>query len=218
MYHKAISAAAAAERIPDGAALLIGGFMGVGSPHRIIDELVRQGRKDLTVIANDTGMLNYGIGKLIHAKVVRRLIATHIGLNPETQQQMIANEIDVELVPQGTFAERIRSGGYGLGGVITPTGVGTIAAEGKRTIDIDGQTFLVEMPIKADFALIGCHRADYMGNLDYSLTERNFNPIMAMAGDTVIAEPTHVVPVGSIAPDHVVTPHVVVDLFIARGH
>lgn len=214
---KAISVTKAVEMIPDGASLLVGGFMGVGSPHRVIAELVRQGRKDLTVIANDTAWPGVGIGLLIAAKAIKKLIVTHIGLNPETQRQMIAGEIEVELVPQGTLAERIRAGGFGLGGVLTPTGVGTVVAEGKRTIDIDGTSFLLELPVKADFALIAAYRADYDGNLDYALTARNFNPIMAMAGEKVIAEPNEVVPVGVIPPDVVVTPHVLVDHFIEKG-
>jgi len=218
MFDKATSAAQAAAQIPDGASLLIGGFMGVGSPHRLIDELVRQGRKHLTIIANDTAMPGNGIGKLIAARAVDTLITTHIGLNPETQRQMIAGDIEVELVPQGTLAERIRSGGYGLGGVLTPTAVGTIAAEGKRTLMIEGRTYLLELPIKADFALIGCQRADYQGNLVYALTARNFNPIMAMAGAVVMAEPVEIVPVGEIPPDHVITPHVLVDHLIEKAH
>lgn len=214
---KAINVTKAVEMIPDGASLLIGGFMAVGSPHRIIAELVRQGRKDLTVIANDTGRPGIGIGQLIDARAVKKLVASHIGTNPETQRQMIAKELEVDLVPQGTLAEQVRAAGYGLGGVLTPTGVGTVVADGKRTIEIDGKTFLLELPIKADFALIACYRADYSGNLDYSLTARNFNPLMAMAAKMVIAEPHEVVPVGVIPPDVVVTPHVVVDYFIERG-
>ena len=214
---KAINVTKAVEMIPDGASLLIGGFMAVGSPHRIIAELVRQGRKDLTVIANDTGRPGIGIGQLIDAKVVKKLVASHIGTNPETQRQMIAKELEVDLVPQGTLAEQVRAGGYGLGGVLTPTGVGTVVADGKQTIEVDGKTFLLELPIKADFALIACHRADYSGNLDYSLTARNFNPLMAMAGGEVIAEPHEIVPVGVIPPDEVVTPHVLVDHFIEKG-
>ncbi len=214
---KALSAAKAAEMVPDGASLLIGGFMGVGSPHRIIEQLVRQGRKSLTVIANDTARPGIGIGQLIDAKAVRRLIVTHIGTNPETQRQMIAGELEVELVPQGTLAERIRAHGHGLGGVLTPTGVGTAVAEGKQAVEVDGRTFLLERPVGADFALVGCRRADYGGNLDYSLTARNFNPIMAMAGDVVIAEPGEVVPIGVIPPDEVVTPHVLVNHFIEKG-
>ena len=202
--------------IPDGAVLMIGGFMGVGSPHRQIAELVRQGKKDLTIIANDTARKGVDIGKLISAGAVKRLVASHIGLNPETQQQMIEGKIEVELVPQGTLAERIRAGGTGLGGVITPTGVGTVVAEGKQTIEIDGETFLVEKPLKADFALVAAWRADYYGNLQYELTARNFNPAMALAGATVIAEANEIVPVGMIPPDQVETVSVIVDHLVAR--
>jgi acetate CoA/acetoacetate CoA-transferase alpha subunit len=215
---KPIALAAAVEKIPDGASLMIGGFMGVGSPHRLIGELVRQGRRNLTVIANDTGRPGFGIGRLIDAKAVARLVVSHIGTNPETQRQMIAGEIAVELCPQGTLAERIRAAGYGLGGVLTPTGVGTTVAEGKREIEVEGRTFLLELPISADFALIAAHRADYYGNLDYALTARNFNPIMAMAGSTVIAEAVEIVPVGVIPPDEVVTPAVLVDHLVEREH
>jgi acetate CoA/acetoacetate CoA-transferase alpha subunit len=214
--HKAISAAGAVEMIPDGASVMIGGFMGVGSPHRIIAEFVRQGRKNLTVIANDSGRPQFGIGLLIVAKLVRKLIASHIGTNPETQRQMIAGELDVELCPQGTLAERVRAAGYGLGAVVTPTGTGTMAAAGKRTIEVEGRSFLLELPLKADFALLGAKRSDYYGNLDYSLTARNFNPLMAMAGAKVIAEVDEIVPVGVIPPDEVVTPHILVDHVIER--
>lgn len=213
---KAVSVAHAVEMIPDGSSLLIGGFMGVGSPHRIIEELVRQGRKNLMVIANDTASPGVAIGKLIDAKCVDRLLVTHIGLNPETQRQMIAGEIKVELCPQGTLAERIRAGGVGLGGVLTPTGVGTIAAEGKGVITLGDREYLLEMPVTADFALIGARLADYRGNLNYMLTARNFNPIMALAGKTVIAEPKDIVPIGVISPDEVITPHVLVDYLIER--
>lgn len=213
---KVTALADAVSLIPDGATLMIGGFMGVGSPHRLIDELVRQGKRDLTVIANDTARKGVDIGKLIAAKAVKRLVASHIGLNPETQQQMIAGEIEVELVPQGTLAERIRAGGTGLGGVLTPTGVGTVVADGKQTLEVDGNTFLVEKPLKADFALIAAWRADYFGNLEYELTARNFNPVMALAADTVIAEPGEIVPVGMIPPDHVETVSVIVDHLVAR--
>jgi len=214
--HKAIGLAAAVEKIPDGASLMIGGFMGIGSPHRLIDELLRQGRKNLTVIANDTGRPGFGIARLIEAKAIKHLVATHIGLNPETQRQIIAGEITAELCPQGTLAERIRAAGYGLGGVVTPTGVGTTVAENKRQIEVDGKAFLLELPISADFALIAAHRADYYGNLEYALTARNFNPVMAMAGATVIAETPEIVPVGVIPPDEVVTPGVLVDHLVAK--
>ncbi len=215
--NKAISVEKAVDLIPDGASLLIGGFMGVGTPHRIIAELVRQGRRHLTVIANDTARPGIGIGKLIDARAISTLITSHIGTNPETQRQMIAGELTVELMPQGSLAECIRAAGYGLGGVLTPTGVGTVVAEGKQTVEVDGKVFLLEKPITADFALVACQRADYYGNLEYSLTARNFNPVMAMTGATVIAEPDGIVPVGVIAPDAVVTPHVVVDYLIEGG-
>ncbi|MGA3125255.1 MAG: 3-oxoacid CoA-transferase subunit A [Candidatus Korobacteraceae bacterium] len=218
MIDKAITCKHAVELIPDGASVMIGGFMGVGTPSRLIDELVRQGRKNLTVIANDTARPGVGIGRLIAAKLIKKLIATHIGLNPETQRQMIAGEIEVELCPQGTLAERIRSGGFGLGGVLTPTGIGTVVADGKRTIEVNGKQFLLELPLTADFALIEAHRSDYRGNLEYLLTARNFNMVMATAGKTVIVEPEHIVPVGVISPDSVTTPFVCIDYIVERGN
>nr|WP_295834808.1 3-oxoacid CoA-transferase subunit A [uncultured Azospirillum sp.] len=209
--NKLISLEEAVARIPDGASLLIGGFMAVGGPNRLVDELIRQGKRDLTIIANDTARPSNGLGKLVVEKLVRRVVTSHIGLNPETQKQMIAGDIEVELVPQGTLAERIRAGGVGLGGVLTPTGVGTTVEEGKRTVEIDGVTYLLEMPIKADFALVAAKQADLYGNLTYALTARNFNPLMAMAGATVIAEAEDILPVGCIPPDAVMTPSVLVD-------
>ncbi|KAA0577532.1 acetate CoA/acetoacetate CoA-transferase alpha subunit [Azospirillum oryzae] len=211
MKNKLISLEEAVARIPDGASLLIGGFMAVGGPNRLVDELIRQGKRDLTIIANDTARPNNGLGKLVVEKLVRRVVTSHIGLNPETQKQMIAGDIEVELVPQGTLAERIRAGGVGLGGVLTPTGVGTTVEEGKRKVEIDGVTYLLEMPIKADFALVAAKQADLYGNLTYALTARNFNPLMAMAGATVIAEAEDILPVGCIPPDAVMTPSVLVD-------
>lgn len=213
---KVITIAEAVAAIPDGAVLMIGGFMGAGTPPRLIDELVRQEKCDLTVISNDTARPGHGIGKLIAARLVKRVITSHIGTNPETQRQMIAGELEVELVPQGTLAERVRAGGYGLGGVLTPTGVGTLAAEGKETLEIDGRTFLLERPLKADFALVSAKRADYYGNLEYALTSRNFNPVMAMAATTVIAEAEDIVPVGVIPPDAVGTPHVLVKHLVGK--
>lgn len=213
---KTLKAADAVARIPDGAVLMIGGFMGVGTPHRLIDELVRQRKQGLTVIANDTARPGVGIGKLITARLVRKVIASHIGTNPETQSQMIAGDIEVELVPQGTLAERVRAGGFGLGAVVTPTGVGTVVAEGKRTIEIDGRVFLLELPLRADYALVNARQADHIGNLAYALTARNFNPLIAMAADVVLAEPQEIVPVGVIPPDAVMTPSVVVTHIIAR--
>jgi acetate CoA/acetoacetate CoA-transferase alpha subunit len=214
---RTLSLADAVALIPDGARVMIGGFMGVGTPERVIDELVRQGKRGLTVIANDTALPGIGIGKLVSADLVSKVIVSHIGLNPETQKKMIAGAIEVELVPQGTLIERIRAGGFGLGGVLTATGVGTVVAEGKQTIAVAGKDYLVETALRADFALVNAFLADYLGNLSYALTARNFNPVMAMAADTVIAEADNIVPVGLISPDHVVTPAPLVDYLIAQS-
>jgi len=211
---KTLAIEEAVKLIPDGASVLIGGFMGVGSPERIIDELARAGRRNLTVIANDTAVPGKGIGKLVSAGLVAKTVASHIGLNPETQEQMLAGRMAVDLVPQGTLIERIRAGGFGLGGVLTPTGVGTVVEEGKRKLAIDGKSYLVEPALRADFALVHAFLADYLGNLSYALTARNFNPVIAMAAETVIATADHIVPVGVIAPDHVVTPAALVDYLV----
>jgi acetate CoA/acetoacetate CoA-transferase alpha subunit len=214
---KTVSVQDAVAMIPDGASLMIGGFMGVGSPERVIDELVQQGRRNLTVIANDTAVPGRGIGKLVDSGLVGRTVASHIGLNPETQKQMIAGKMKVDLVPQGTLIERIRAGGCGLGGVLTPTGVGTVVEEGKQRIDVEGKSYLLETALRADFALVHAFLADYLGNLAYALTARNFNPVIAMAADKVIVTAEHIVPVGLIAPDHVVTPAPLVDYLVANG-
>ena len=203
--------------IPEGATLMIGGFMAVGTPERLIDELVRQGKRNLTVIANDNAMPGRGIGKLVDAGLVGRTIASHIGLNPETQRQMIGGKMAVDLVPQGTLVERIRAGGSGLGGILTSTGVGTVVEEGKQRIEIKGKTYLLETALRADFALINAFLADYVGNLSYALTARNFNPVMAMAADITIATADNIVPVGVISPDHIVTPAPVVDYLVSNG-
>ena len=203
--------------IPDGASLMIGGFMAVGTAERMIDEIIRQNKRDLTVIANDTASPGCGIGKLIGAKRVRKAVVSHIGLNPETQRQMLAGEIDVELVPQGTLIERIRAGGFGLGGVLTPTGVGTEVEKGKQQIKVDGEDYLLEVALRADFALVQAFLADYVGNLSYALTARNFNPIIAMAADTVLANADNIVPVGVISPDHVMTPAPIVDYLVLNS-
>jgi acetate CoA/acetoacetate CoA-transferase alpha subunit len=213
---KTVSIIDAVGMIPDGASLMIGGFMSVGTPERLIDEVVRQSKRHLTVIANDTAMPGRGIGKLVTAGLLGRVVASHIGLNPETQQQMIAGKLAVDLVPQGTLIERIRAGGFGLGGILTPTGVGTVVEEGKRKIDIDGKDYLIETAIRADFALVQAFLADYTGNLTYALTARNFNPVIAMAADTVIVVAEHIVPVGVIPPDHVATPSPLVDYLVSN--
>jgi acetate CoA/acetoacetate CoA-transferase alpha subunit len=203
--------------IPDGASLMIGGFMAVGTPERVIDEIVRQGKRDLTVIANDTARPGRGIGKLVDAKLLRKAIVSHIGLNPETQRQMMAGELEVELVPQGTLIERIRAGGHGLGGILTRTGIGTPVESGKQRIEVNGKSYLLEIELRADFALLQAFLADYLGNLSYALTARNFNPVMAMAAATVIVNADNIVPVGVISPDHIVTPAPVVDYLITNS-
>jgi acetate CoA/acetoacetate CoA-transferase alpha subunit len=214
---KTVSLDQAVALIPDGASLMIGGFMGVGTPERVIDEIVRQRKKDLTVIANDTALPGAGIGKLVRAKLLRKAIVSHIGLNPETQKQMMSGDLEVQLVPQGTLIERIRAAGYGLGGILTPTGVGTVSEEGKRRVELNGKTYLIETALAADFALVHAFLADYLGNLAYALTARNFNPVIAMAGATVITDADNIVPVGVIAPDHVMTPAPVVDYLITNS-
>jgi acetate CoA/acetoacetate CoA-transferase alpha subunit len=173
---KTISLESAVALIPDGASLMVGGFMGVGTPERMINELVRQRKSKLAIIANDTAMPGRGIGKLVGGGLLSKVIASHIGLNPETQKQMIAGKIAVDLVPQGTLIERIRAGGSGLGGILTPTGVGTVVEEGKRRLEVDGKSYLLETALRADFALVHAFLADYAGNLAYALTARNFNP------------------------------------------
>jgi acetate CoA/acetoacetate CoA-transferase alpha subunit len=202
--------------IPDGATLMVGGFLGVGTPERVIDEIIRQRKSDLTVIANDTATPDRGIGKLVRAKRLRKVIVSHIGLNPETQQQMMAGELEVELVPQGTLIERIRAAGCGLGGILTQTGIGTVVEAGKQRIEVNGKPYLLEIALRADFALVQAFLADYLGNLSYALTARNFNPVIALAAGTVIASADNIVPVGVIAPDHVVTPAPIVDYLVCN--
>jgi acetate CoA/acetoacetate CoA-transferase alpha subunit len=213
---KTVSLAEAVGRVPDGASVMIGGFMGVGTPPRLIDEIIRQRKKHLTIIANDTARPGVGIGRLVDARLVRKVIVSHIGTNPVTQRAMLAGEIEVELIPQGTLIECIRAGGYGLGGILTPTGLGTLVEVGKQTIEVDGRLFLLEKPLKADYAFVYAKQADYLGNLAYALTARNFNPLMAMAATVVVAEAQSIVPVGVIPPDAVMTPAVLVNCLVAR--
>ncbi len=206
----------AAALVRDGSTVMIGGFMGVGSPHRLLRSLVERKVRGLTIIANDTARPGVGIGLLVSAGCVAKVVASHIGTNPETQKLMLAGTIDVQLVPQGTLAERIRAGGSGLGGVLTATGLGTLAAEGRQQVELDGRTWLIEPALRADVALIAARSADYSGNLVYSLTARNFNPLMAMAADCVIAEPNEIVPLGVLPPDAIHTPGVLVDHLLER--
>jgi len=216
MKRRAITAAEAAAKVPDGASVLFGGFMAVGSPERIIDALVARGARGLTIIGNDTARPGIGVGKLIDAGCVAKAVVSHIGTNPVTQKKMIAGEIAVELVPQGTLVERIRAGGAGLGGVLTPTGLGTVVQVGKRVIEVQGRDFLLEEPITADVAIIHAHEADYSGNLTYRLTAMNFNPVIALAARCVIVEANEIVPVGVIPPDHVRTPGILVHHLVER--
>lgn len=198
----------------DGMTILFGGFMGVGTPSRLIQAILDSEIKDLTIIGNDTAFIDTGVGPLISNKRVKKVIASHIGTNAETGRQMIAGEIEVELVPQGTLIERIRAGGAGLGGILTPTGVGTIVEKGKQVIELDSKKYLIERPIRADIAIIGAHLADKKGNLTYQLTTRNFNPIIAFAADRTFVEPDEIVEVGTIDPNHVMTPAAVIDYII----
>src|SRR6202007_1078904 len=214
---KAVSAEEAVAMIPNGASIMVGGFMGVGTPQRLLDELVRQNKSGLSLISNDAATPGKGVGKLFEGAQVSRMIGTHIGLNPKAQQQMLGKQITIDLIPQGTFVERIRAGGCGLGGVLTPTGVGTLVEDGKQKIDINAKPYLLETPLHPDFALEHSFSADYSANLTYALPARIFNPVMAMAADTVIVTAEHIVPVGVIAPDQVVTPAPLVDYLTVNG-
>lgn len=211
----------AAALVTDGASIMFGGFMGCGSAHRFISELARRDVRELTVYCNDAAMPNgpdgdthYGVAKLIHNRQVTKLYATHVGLNPEVAEQMAEGSLEVVLIPQGSMAEMIRAGGMGLGGILTPTGVGTIVEEGEHVhskVEIDGRTYLLERPLRADFAVICGYRIDRAGNVWYRGTTRNFNEVMALAADVVIAEAEQVVAVGSIPAEDIVTPGILVD-------
>ena len=214
---QAISMQEAVEMIPDGARVMLSGFMGVGTPDGIVRALAESGKRDLTMIVNDAARPHTGVGPLVSAGCVKKFIGSHIGVNPVVQEKMQAGELEVELVPQGTFVERIRAAGMGLGGILTPTGLGTLIVEGKQTVEVEGKTYLLEPPLRADFALIAARSCDYVGNLAYMLSATNFNPIMALAGDVVIAEPEEIVPIGVIPPDAVKTPGVLVDHVIKRA-
>ena len=202
--------------IEPGSTLMVGGFMGVGSPHSIIDALVESGIDRLTLICNDTSMEDYGVGKMVVKKQFSRIIASHIGLNKETGRQLVAGETEIELVPQGTLAERIRAGGAGLGGVLTPTGVGTTVQEGKQVIELEGAKYLIELPLRADTAILAGTVVDKSGNVYHAKTTRNFNPLMAMAADTVIVEAEKIVEVGELDAHLVMTPGTLVDYIVLR--
>lgn len=202
--------------VRDGMSIMIGGFLAVGTPLALVDELVKKQVKGLTVIANDTAMPERGIGKLIVNRQVKKAIVSHIGTNAETGRQLLAGELEVELTPQGTLAEKIRAGGSGLGGILTPTGVGTIVEEGKQKIKVNNRDYLLELPLRSDVALIYAQKADKAGNLVFRRSARNFNPVMAMAADLVVAQVGEVVEVGAIDPDEVMVPGIVVDYIVAE--
>ncbi|MCL2226225.1 MAG: CoA transferase subunit A [Oscillospiraceae bacterium] len=204
----------AMEMIHDGQTIMICGFTFAGSPVKLIDGLVEKGVKDLNLISNDTCTPEFGIGKLIVNKQIKKLTASHIGLNKETGRQMTAGELEVTLVPQGTLAERFRSAGAGLGGFLTPTGVGTIVEEGKQKININGKDYLLELPLRAEVALIKAWKADKSGNLTYRRAARHFNPLMATAADFVIVEAEEIVEVGELDPEIVFTPGIMVDMIV----
>ena len=202
MKQKLVSMEEAISHIEDGMTIHVGGFLACGTPESIVTALVEKGVKDLTIVCNDTAFVDKGVGRLVVNNQVKKVIASHIGTNPETGKKMQAGEIEVELVPQGTLAERIRAAGYGLGGILTPTGVGTIVQQGKQVINVDGKHYLLEKPIKADVALILGTTVDEMGNVICAKTTKNFNPLMATAADLVIVEAAEIVPFGSLDPDN----------------
>jgi 3-oxoacid CoA-transferase subunit A len=212
------SADAAAMMIPDGASILMGGFGVCGIPENLIAALHRRGTRRLTLISNNAGIDDFGIGILLRAGQVQKMIATYVGENKEFERQFLSGELEVDLVPQGTFAERIRAAGAGIGGFFTPTAYGTLAAEGRETRIIDGKPYVLEAPLGADFAFVRAWKGDRLGNLVYRRTARNFNPVMATAGRTTIAEVEHLVEPGDIDPDHVVTPGIFVTHIVEGQH
>ena len=196
--------------IPDGASILMGGFGLAGIPENLIQALHARGTRNLTIISNNAGTDDFGIGTLLQARQVKKMVSTYVGENKEFERQFLAGELELDLVPQGTFSERIRAGGAGIGGFFTPTGYGTLAADGKETRVIDGRPFVFEQPLTADFAFVRAWKGDRVGNLVYRRTARNFNPVMATAGRVTIAEVEQLVEPGAIDPDHVITPGIYV--------
>ncbi len=213
---KAIAINMAAAKISSGMTIMLGGFLGNGGANSIIDEILKTEVKDLTIICNDTSFTEVGLGKLFGAKKVKKVICSYIGANENCQAQMNAGELEVILVPQGTLAERIRCGGNGLGGVLTQTGLGTLVEEGKQVIELNNKRYLLEEALRADVALVGASIADESGNLFYKGTSQNFNPLMAMAADLVIAEADQIVPVGDLAPEVIHTPNILIDYIVTK--
>ena len=212
--NKIISVEEVVAKIKDGMTLMIGGFMAAGSPHKIIDALSKSNVKNLTIICNDTGAPDKGIGILVTNKQVKKVIASHIGTNPNTIEQLNNKELEVEFVPQGTLAEQVRCGGAGLGGFLTPTGIGTVVEEGKQKLTVNGKEYLLELPLRADVALLGASIGDKSGNLHYRGTTQNFNPMMATAADLVIAEVENLVETGEIPMENVHTPAIFVNYIV----
>jgi len=198
-------------QVRDGCTILMGGFGLCGIPENLIQALLRHGTKGLTVISNNAGVDGFGIGFLLQTRQVRKMISTYVGENETFERQFLTGELELELVPQGTFAERIRAGGAGIPAFFTPTGVGTVVADGKETREIAGRTYVLEHAIRADFAFVKAFKGDRSGNLVYRGTARNFNPMMATAADHTIAEVEEIVPVGAIDPEMIVTPSIYVD-------
>ena len=212
--NKRISLQDAVSKIKDGMTVMVGGFLSAGSPLDILEALSKTGVKNLTIISNDTAYQGIGNGNLIGNHQVSHLFVSHIGTNPDTAAQMNAGELKIEFCPQGSLAERVRAGGCGLGGILTQTGMGTIVAEGKQIVNVDGKDYLLEKPLRADIALVGASLGDKAGNLVYRGTSQNFNPLMASAADLVIAEINELVEVGEIAAENVKTPSIMVDFII----
>jgi 3-oxoacid CoA-transferase subunit A len=210
------SAAEAVAMVPDGATLMVGGFGLCGLPENLLAALYARGTKDLTIISNNAGIDNFGIGLLLRNHQVRKMISTYVGENKEFERQFLSGELEVDLIPQGTFSERIRAGGAGIGGFFTPTGYGTLVAEGKETRVIDGKPYVLEAPLHADVAFVRAWTGDRAGNLVYRRTARNFNPMMATAARVTIAEVERLVDRGEIDPNHVVTPGIFVK-YILQG-
>jgi len=217
LKNKLISIDKALDLIKDGDTVMYGGFIGVGTPETIVDGIVERKIGNLTIIGNDTGKPGKGVSKLVAARLVKKAIVSHIGTNPETGVLMGSGELEVELVPQGTLAERIRAGGYGLGGVLTPTGLNTDVAVGKEVITVDGKEYLLEKPLHANVAIIRGSIVDETGNVYYNGTTRNFNPLVAAAADIVIVETEKLVKAGEINPEHVMTPGILVDYIVLEG-
>ena len=213
---KVIGLEEAISKIKNGMTIMVGGFIGCGAPSQLLEEVCRQEVKELTLIANDTGILGDAMSQLIVQHCVSKLIATHIGTNKETGRQMSTGELEVKLVPQGTLVEQIRSAGAGLGGILTPTGIGTIVEEGKQKLVLNGAEYLLELPVRANVALLNAYKADKVGNLVYRRAARNFNPVMAMAADLVIAQVDNIVEIGEIDPDEVMTPSIFVDYIVQK--